>query len=193
MTTLLANPVPANDSPAILHVGQTTIVGGWRIHRFASVLRATELANAGKRGKRCAEWTVGDHSARCAPFESMALEMIAAARRGHMTRTMGEMRDAGFTVESQELRGVDVVPVHEAVRIVGMHVVVDADLDGFTVRNADDPINETTAMGRTKSATRRFYAWASANREALRGMLFGDVYEACRGQGIELHTWCAMD
>lgn len=196
MSTMILDTTPANDSPAVLAIGCTTEVAGYRVHRFTTSLRVTELANAGKRGKRCREWSVIERSfgpLTCG--ESLSLEIIMCARRGvaHVERALSEAAECGYVVEARELRGVDVTPASSRVRVVGMHVVVDADAESFTVRDADDVANETTIMGRTRTATKRFLAWAHANRDALRGMYFRDVLAACRADGIDVHQWCAVD
>lgn len=193
MSTMILDTTPANDSPAVLAIGCATEVAGYRVHRFTISLRVTELANA---GKRCREWAIIERGfGPLACGESLALEIIMCARRGaaHVERALSEASECGYVVEARELRGVDVTPASSRVRVVGMHVVVDADAEGFTVRDADDVANETTIMGRTRTATKRFLAWAHANRDALRGMYFRDVLAACRAEGIDVHQWCAVD
>lgn len=182
---------PANDSTEILRVGQTVVVGGWRVQRFMTSVRMTDITNAGKRGKRCAEFALYDHTG-AGPWESLALEAVYSARVGRVPAFVAEASEI-VSVETRSLRGVDVEPDAPAVNVRGMHVSVRASALEFVVEDARDIHNETTMMGTDRTGAKRFYAWARENAEALRGMSFSEVFSACRSLGIKTHTWCAVD
>jgi hypothetical protein len=77
---------PANDTTvqqeAGLQVGQTREIHGWRVHRYASALRITELANAGKRGKKVAEITLNDRDYHGLHLNQVPIAKILQAGHG---------------------------------------------------------------------------------------------------------------
>ena len=104
-------------TPEGLEVGETHEAGTLRAHRYADSIRITDIANAGKRGKKCRELSVLPDSLWGSEAEKAAL-----TRLGLWLRKVDNFDDAhtwahviakdtqALKLNLRELRGVDVEP-----------------------------------------------------------------------------------
>lgn len=185
-----------------LEVGKTFENEQWRIHRFRPSIRITELANAGKRGKKVREITLYDLDyAKDLPLESMVLELVMHARRGasfdRMLQAAKEMEELGAKLDVRELRGVDVIPGgFEELSIQGSGVLVEVGYNDFRVVNKADTFNESTCIPAIKGGKKGvpvFYRWVKDNQSKIRSMTFPEVLNAMKDLGVKYHQYCAMD
>lgn len=203
MTAALALAWPsANDnamaSEEAFPVGMTWENAAYRVHRFHGSIVVTELAGAGRRGKRCREIVVRSEEIG---LESIAMEYEHLAVRGvaweRMLRASAEHAEIGAETHLQKLRGVDVQPAGEReVKVRGAYIAVESSPREFIVRCLRDTNNEPCLMSpakRTKSAAAAFYRWAVANEARLETMRFEDVAREISQAGIGSHRFCAMD
>lgn len=186
-------------------VGETFSTLTWRVHRYATSVRATCLLNAGKRGKQCDEFAVWRHGPAFRDgldcLADIALRLACLAVDGIEPDEMSvevEMAAAACGAESEHrrLRGIDVAPtgVEEEIAIAGEHVRVVADYSGdWSVLDTGDIHNEPTLIPLKLKDRKPFYAWAKSNAEQLKTMKFNDVMRALRLAGINYHYYCAVD
>lgn len=168
-------------------VGQTLQSDKWRIHRYMTSLRITDLTNAGKRGKKVTELVLTN------PDENLIRKVLAAAKSGVSLESMKEILPAEPMVTTY--RGIDVEPAEtEHVGVTGKDFSLSASPTDFTI--AENDVNMTRIippMTAPKTATKKFYEWAKANRNKIAAMDTGDLRQALRQAGIRYHQYCAMD
>lgn len=186
--------------PETLPIGETFTTPTWRVHRYASSIRAVHLANAGKRGKKCAEfavWRSGLHDS--IELSDVALRLACLAVDGIGPDEMAveievASRGCGASMDRQWRRGVDIAPSdYSPLSIDGEHVSVEVGFGGWDVTDKDDSDNEPTLIPLKNKDRKAFYAWAKKNEEALKTMRFNDVMRALREAGIGYHYYCAVD
>lgn len=179
---------------AALGVGETFENEMWRVHRYAHAIRVTHLEFAGKRGKQCVEFVLhGD-----GPQESQAMEFMMLAKRKdnlqRMSQAMEEAKQIGFDVDKRTLRGVDVKPGNfQKVFIRGALITVEADYDGYTIRDITDDNNEPTCIAQGKKSIAQFYRWVKDNERKIQSMSMHALMTAMKSEGIDYHYYCAVD
>jgi hypothetical protein len=192
-----------------LNVGQTIENKVLRAHRYSGSIRVTDLANAGKRGKKVDGFVVYDVDYVKDPKVSKLIDQFVvklpraksykmALRMAEGIKAEAERLGSSYPkVETRTQKGVDVAPGgFKKIEVNGSHLYVRADNDSFSVRDKDDKYNEQTCIAPSKgkkTAVKKFYAWAVANEKKLAGMTFGDVTGAMRKNGIDYHYYCAVD
>lgn len=186
--------------PEELPIGETFTTPTWRVHRFSTSVRATHLLNAGKRGKRCAEFAVWIQHGDETILADIGLRIACLAVDGIGPDEMAVeieigAASCGGAVEQHTRRGVDVAPgCFHPVRIDGAHVRVVANYSGdWSVIDTDDTNNEPTLIPLKSKDRKAFYAWAKVNAEALKMWRFPEVMSAMRLAGIGYHYYCAVD
>lgn len=187
--------------PTTLQIGETFETVSWRVHRFSTSVRATHLANAGKRGKTCDEFSAWIRYGGESSLADLALRLACLAVDGVGPEEMAvEVEigaaacDAEVEVERSTRRGVDVAPGGvSTVRVDGARVRVIAEYDSWSVLDKNDPNNEPTLLPLRSKDRKAFYAWAKKNEEALKTMAFAQVMTALREAGIGYHYYCAVD
>lgn len=184
-------------------MGQTVEIGSWRLHRFATLLVATDLTNAGRRGRKVTELRLSySGKERELPLESMTMELIGLANRGASRDRMAQafveqaaVYDLRFT--TMELRGVDVERQGMTLRITTDALTIEATSCRFHVVDRLDTANGSMAMEPADGAVRaavRFSMWAERNRARIAaGMRFGALVTELREAGIDAHVWCSID
>lgn len=185
-------------------MGEERVVGQWRIWRGACVIRATHLANAGKRGKKCA--VVAVHVGRLSDTacELTALLMSEIANIAKLDPNhpfadpdyMGTCFEArGLEVTRDQYRGVDVAPAGcPVLRFESDRVRFRFDLDGFSIQDLLDRNNEPTIISNGgKQSIAKAYKWARANAAKLVTMSFNEIDRALDDLKIPSHRYCAMD
>lgn len=188
------DPRVASMDKFALSVGETFENEKWRIHRFADSIKVTHLVNAGKRGKRCAEFVLVNNAGP----ESQAMEFVMLAKRGvdygRMKKAMDEAVEVGSKLYENVLRGVDVKPGNfQKVFVRGAHVTIEADYDSYTVKDINDENNEPTCIAQGKKSVYLFYRWVRDNARAIAAMTMSQVMDAMKQNGIEYHYFCAVD
>lgn len=190
---------------ATFPVGITLETDTWRIHRFADSVKITELRGAGKRGKRCMEISLYDSGAsRTTPWESIAMGALMYGKRnvsaGKMEAEMEELvggEDGFVKIETQALRGVDVMPAgFKKLKMMTKEVEIEAGYDSFSVRDLVDKNNEPTcipAHSGSKKSIPAFYRWVQDNESKLKTMKYHDILQSMSREGIKFHSYCAMD
>lgn len=179
-----------------LAMGETREVANMRIHRYRDSIQVTDLAFAGKRGKKVCQVCVGDWSnggalydlgeslLACGSF-SAALVAIELACEAHPELNHSE----------DILRGVDVPPTgFTDLTASGKHVTATVTHKGFLVCCLDDRNNEPRLMerGGVKNHA-KFREWFMQTRKSLATMTLSDVMRSLQANGIDYHYWCAMD
>src|SRR5690242_9783340 len=108
---------PANDIdlPSTLPPGGTFETSSWRVHRYRDLVAVTHLVNAGARGKKCLEVTVGTSYGRDLDLlDVLTRYFVELVAEGPKPETvMAIARDApllspALEVTVAEKRGVDV-------------------------------------------------------------------------------------
>jgi hypothetical protein len=90
----------------MLTIGQTTVSNGTRFHMWAGCLKATDLTNAGRRGKTCREFTL---STWPNPMDLVCISgSIVDAVDFDAARTAAIA--TGMKFEERPLRAIDVEP-----------------------------------------------------------------------------------
>jgi hypothetical protein len=201
MSTTLAQRVAARYRRA-LSVGETFENEHWRIHRYATSIHATQLLNAGKRGKKVPTLVLVANGTL--PLESIALEMIVHANRGADFARMKQVFDEQQDVWEKEAdvylrqdRGVDVTPAgFKVLKIKGQGVLVEVGYKDFSVRDLVDTNNEPTCIPAIEGGQKDipvFYRWVKDNEQQIQHMTFQDVLDQMRSLGVRYHRYCAMD
>jgi hypothetical protein len=184
-----------------LAVGQTFENDQWRLHRYADSLKATDLTNAGKRGKKVLTLSIS-YNARDIPVESLTLEMIMLAKRGsnfaRMKQAFDEAQEVwSIPVDITQLRGVDVKPAGFApVEIRGSYVSVEVGYRDFTVKDITDEINDPTCIPAASGGVKEipaFFRWVKDNKERISTMKYREVLSVLKDLGVKYHDYCAMD
>jgi len=196
-----------------LSVGETYENATWRVHRYAMAFRVEHLVNAGKKGKKCiqfsAHWTSGNVNEKVAQSLGDTLEALAkrnanandfekafeaAQKIVKDTNTKGDAKAADLVLDVSWERGVDVKPGgFQPLFIRGIHLTVKADYDGFVIEDIDDENNEPTCIAKGKKSVQQFFVWARENNKKIQVMTFHDIMNAMDSQGIAYHSYCALD
>lgn len=191
---------PANDTaPVSLPAGRSIETPAWRVHRFTTSVVVTGLANAGKRGKVCPQWTV--HVPGYMPeatLEAVAAFLADAAGAGVGVDTMRALcLDAPLScpeasVRSEELRGVD-VDEPGTVRIESPFVRGEFTSTGWRL-TFSVPLGAGRCAGMMhdyhldgeKRTARKALAWARQNADRLPGMSRAEAAGALRAAGAKV-------
>ena len=184
-------------------IGETVEIGAWRMHRFTTTIVATDLANAGRRGRQVAELRLSYYGKeRSLPLESMTMEFIGLANRGasrdRMAQAFSEQASVyGLDFSTLTLRGVDVERAGTTLRITTDALTIEATSRRFHIVDRLDKNNGSMASEPSDGSVRaavRFMMWAEKNRVRIEaGMRFGAIVQELRQAGIEAHVWCSVD
>ncbi len=171
-----------------------------RIHRYAESFLVIELAGAGKRGKRCRVLSLSrasyDRSTVSRWMDRMAVTLPDLGDLDSIRRLISDLLvdfPGEINMTESVARGVDIEPPCRKLHITTENLEVEATVGDVLVACRKDLTNEPRAIVRKKTDARRFYAWASDNEAAIRGMTFNALVCAAHDAGISLHVWCAMD
>jgi hypothetical protein len=181
-----------------IQVGTTQEVGSVRFHLYMGSLHATDLTNAGKRGKRV-EKAVIMHRYR--DQDSILQDIFTFAAGKNFAQVVAVFQDYAenypiLEVHHRERRGVDVRPSDmEVLKVNGDFVSVRVDHESYTVRDKVDRNNEPTCIpaANGKRDVAVFYRWVMDNRQKVERMKYREVLEEMRKMGIKYHDYCAMD
>jgi hypothetical protein len=195
---------------AAINIGDTVEFekSGIRIHRFRDSFRVTDLANAGKRGKKVDEfWVSYWQAGQEGPIHARVAEWMEFAPRAMnfniLTATIqlgiNLLNDEGVSIESgwNTLRGVDVAPGgFGPIKINGDNVYIEAGWQDFVVRDKADKFNLPVcipAIRGGKADIKVFYRWVTDNQAAIKRMDFHQVLDGMRDAGVAYHQYCSMD
>ena len=152
-----------------LAIAQTIENKAIRAHRYASSIRVTDLANAGKRGKSVDEFALYDLDYGLSPATKQAIESFAkklhtigsykdALREAETIIRVAE-KDAQFAIKNNEkayrapsieksrMKGVHVAPGgFKKIEVQTPFISLRADNDSFSVRDKKDTYNEQTCI-----------------------------------------------
>lgn len=194
-----------------LSVGKTLETDSWRVHRFANAIKLTDLTNAGKRGKRCIQYSVIDNASRRdspamedvveaithAAKREVSAQQMAFVIRGHMVSDDMFSKDPALQFEEDTLRGVDVMPGgFVELKLDLRYVYIEAGYDSFIIRDKVDENNLPTCTSTTqggKKSIPMFYRWVEDNLRSIKGMKYHDIVSELSRLGIQYHSYCAMD
>lgn len=192
-----------------LDVGKTILSNNkmFRIHRYRDSVVITDLTNAGRRGKKCAELTfysldflspeaegeiedvLGD-LAEMSSFSEVRASIVDLIFR---LKKMGITRPA---IDMRELRGVDVVPAQfSPFTLRTDQVYVNSEWTSFTIKDLQD-VNEETCIPASsggKDSVQVFYRWVQDNRVKIQNMSYAEILREMGAAGIAYRTYCAMD
>lgn len=187
-----------------LAIGCTLENGTLRTHRYRDHLVLWDLTHAGKRGKKVTKltlspsYTVGA-THRDAILEQLALVLemlrsfeVAAALLSHLAST-----STVLDLSTSEARGVDVAPASFKPITIRTEILdLTASYTDFSIGCLQDQHNQPTAipaLKHNKKAIAQFYTWVAANQDSIKAMSFREVLDAMAEQGIQYHSYCAMD
>ena len=178
--------------------GDTIETNGWRIHLGALAIRVTHIVNAGKRGKKCAQFVLWHRDCFYTGQLDAALVAIRAeAERGAEPAAMRSTMEAHVagtvSLQVSEERGIDVDCANDKIEILGACVAVRASSQAFFFQNRRDVYNLETMTHLNKRGAAKVLAWVKANKSALETMTFVEVAEALRLMGVRAHYYCAID
>lgn len=185
----------------MLDIGKTLVVGSsFRAVRNRMSLTLTELANAGKRGKKVDEVYLYDIDYGCTVDSVERLsEAVAAATTfsdaAALLTTFAAENDRAH-LDRRLRRGVDVAPGDvSTIEIDGPKVHIKVDWDSFSVRCKADQNNLPTLIPRDRRATSvaKFRALATKDADTLRNSTFNQVWDTLQNAGIDSHYFCSMD
>lgn len=189
--------------PTRIDIGETFETPTWRVHRYAISVCVTHLVNAGKRGKTCERFTIGEPSKVTvltpATSADIALRMACLAVDGVGVEEMAveaEMLAKGSQASFDRMSygSYSVTPAGIRTLVVdGAHVRVRADYADWSVQDKDDANNEPTLIPLKNKDRKPFYAWALKNEKALKTMRFREVMSAMRADGLGYHYYLAVD
>jgi len=188
------NATTANDNASKgFIVGETREVNGVRIHCYASAIHATDVRNAGKRGKRCAELSIYE-GPREAPWAEIADAIHAVASlmawrdvKACVLDMLDEYPQA--RLQERDHRGVDVVPSYAKIVIDTPALWFEASPVEVACKNRADRINEPSCYSRKRTDAAKLYAYFAANRPAT----WADVRAGEKACGVAMHHYCAVD
>lgn len=193
---------------ALLPIGSTVEHGGMRIHRFAPSVEVTDLANAGKRGKRVEQFSLYRESARGSDndLDPVVNELMGARSFAQALAIAkawaGKQGDQiGYRMQQSTARGVDVEgpagTENAKISIETPEFSLEATQREFSVSDKRDRNNEPCIImpssGPKATAAKAFYQWVRAHQEEIRGMRFDALVRAVHDAGIKYHYFCAMD
>jgi len=194
--------------PECLRIGQTFENASIRVHRWSSAVQVWDLANAGKRGKKVANFSlyntdyikdpIVDSNFNRFLFGIFPLNYAQAkywaefiARDAKQRKDMG-----GPAFEEREARGVDVVPAGcTEIVINNEHCEATIEFTGFCICDKHDQNNlpASRSDGNTKKQLKDFYLWVKANQETLQALTFREWDKLIEEKGLQYRCWCRMD
>lgn len=194
----------ANDTsaPVTLPICGTVETPVWRVHRYTDSLLITSLSLAGRRGKRCEQWSfefgylaTGRESRMEAAIPSVLALVADAAPVSTMALLMTELTvtlDARVT--ERTLRGVDVAPCapDTRVEIEGEALSLTIEPGGFRAACKRDLANRPSAYGNSKADAKRLARWARANVAKVEVMTFREFVTAA-SELVEVSEYCGND
>lgn len=179
----------------IMQVGETVEQHGFRIHRYEGSLEVTDLAHAGKRGKRVAMVVVQGWQ-KADELLQLSIRILAAATYADADALAWA---SGLTVYRRELRGIDVEPptgsAAAEIRIGNATMSLYCSMRSFRLRDLTDPHNEPTVIPApgAKSGPAKLHKWLRANLDAAQAMTFAQLDRTLSDLGVRSHYYCAMD
>ena len=75
-------------------------------------------------------------------------------------------------------------------------LLIEVDYDSFRIKNLDDKYNEPTCIPRSKGGKKsvpQLYRWVKDNQARIRTMTYPELLHAIDKEGIQYHTFCAID
>lgn len=176
--------------------------GRVRLHRYADVLYVFDLTNAGKRGKSverfAISWNRRDDKANARTYD-----LVDEIEKGLSYYSAFALAKAmfsnltGVNIYESKLKGIEVAPAgFKPIKIHTDNVYIEADYDSFTVRDLVDQNNLPTCIPSSrgkKTSVYGFYRWLSDNQSRVKGMSYSEILTELRKNGIDYHSYCAMD
>lgn len=192
----------ANFNEAKLLVGQTFESDLLRIHHYRDQLKVTDVVNAGKRGKKCREFSISGKSydstfnafndIMSTVYDKSTYDDVLA-----IAKTVAD-GDSNLNVYESELRGVDVIPTSlKPFEFTNDKVYIRSDIKSFTVRDILDRHNEETCISTDERTgvrgVKKFYDYLTKNPESVKDADFREIVDIFGKLGIGYHRYCAMD
>lgn len=193
--------VVARHLVALLDAGRSTFTeGGLKIHRYSDNLQITDMANAGKRGKKVRQLYVG--TGYLPDAENDKILKDAVTQIIHMSYDNAKLhleKMPGLRVEEKELRGVDVEPMGTTINLEkkfpnGGEVRIQASPHSFQVVDSQ-PINspgkpahgfhqDTSYWPSKKQDAIIFYGWLKENTSKAGNMTMSELREVWHHLGV---------
>jgi len=175
-----------------------------RWHCYRDQIEVKDLRNAGKRGQMVDIVTLYDldYSLTDEAEEAVA-RLIHQLPRMSIQDVAEKFQEIVFMSERRaqisrnQTKGVNVAPAgFKPFEIHGKDVYVSAEWDSFRVKNNADQFNEPTcipAIRGGKASIPVFYRWVRDNQRQIPNMTYREVLDAMQKNGIDYHSYCAMD
>jgi hypothetical protein len=187
--------VAAASGPNVLEVGGKGDLGRYRVQRFSTTVRVTDLTNAGKRGKTVNQIAI--HGLRNEALGGLVATaaLVLAQKNVPWDRMVKNMEHAAAMqdaeVEKNALRGIDVVPQGKKFVLQGAYVHIDADPTSILLgyrHNPMEPLSDYYLCGvREKRLVRPAFEWLVKNRDRVKRMRFRELYDALQADvGVRL-------
>lgn len=203
---------------AILDIGKGGENGKIRYHRYASAIEVTDLANAGKRGKRCDQFTLYDIDFVSRNYNKSenikkVFQNIMKFLRNLDTLNYKQALDWATLIEKDasqrkietikpklsktQLMAHKVLPGGSApIKFANEHMSVSVDLNTFTISDLTDQFNMPRCINTSrggKDGPRKLYQWLSQNLEKAKKMTYHELTDMLDKLGVKSHSYCAMD
>jgi hypothetical protein len=185
--------VAANDTTPVAFINTMGAIESatWRARRMATLIRITDVRNAGKRGKMCAVFEVrGGNLDFAAPVIHEAV--LAGASVHAMAATLADVSLCGLTFEAHEQKAIT-VPVGEAIEVqadlVRATFTSTEMLASFTALHSHKggTIRQDTLVGCDKRAdAAKAYAWAKSNASRMATMTLSDFRAEMSAIGCQI-------
>lgn len=177
-----------------------------RVQRYRTGIEATELLNAGKRGKQVKRFTVYDFDmgdwhvvqAMDEIVDALSAAILGASSYSDAVSVVKEVmplfKDVGIAVKFSEetLRGVDVVsPGLKPLVASNATVSMIIEPNEFRIVDLTDKFNVPTIISVDKMGPKKLYAWAQ--KTDLSKVTIKSLKDDMRKLNVHYHQFSAMD
>lgn len=192
-----------NFNEAEMKVGDTFESDFLRVHRYRDQIQVTDVVNAGKRGKKCREFSIGTRKHYQDSFSDFYDLVEKITDKTTYNEALADAKflaskDDSYTVYESEKRGVDVIPTSlKPFEYSNEKFYIRSDIQSFTIRDLTDRHNEPTCIS-TDNRTgvrgvKKLYDYLTKNSEKIKDMDFNQVTSLVSDLGIGYHHYCAVD
>jgi len=184
-------------------VGETVERGSMRIHRYRDHYVVWDLTHAGQRGKKVRrlsllpKMTSQKADEMLQNWDKTLQHMESFDQVLRLFRDIQQDFPDDFTIDVQELRGIDVMPAGTGpIKTKTPFVEIEASPRDFTISDLIDTDNRPKCIPVSKGGQKSiaaFYRWVQDHGADIPHMHYRDILEALRSEGIQYHDYCAMD
>lgn len=177
-----------------------------RIHRYRPSIKMTDLTNAGKRGKTCEQadlYNLDWNQEMEKDADTYATVIQMAAKSGGFKQALKKMEEIDKSLGGGhlqrnprgKLKGVHTTPAgFSELKVDGENIRVESGFESWVIRDKVDRNNEPTCISKgSRKSIAQMYRWVKDNLSKLQKMTYQQAVQAISNEGIEHHSYCAMD